>query len=265
MSEAEQLPVEEPQAAEPVVEASDPVEAQAREHGWVSQEEWEANPDNKGKVWRSAREFVERGEMIGEIRSVKAQMESLRNTMRETMDQQAKAIRKQLEDKYRKDFETAVDEGDKAKAAKAAEELANLKDQPVEDGAAKAVESFKTRNKWFNESATDPVDREMTDLAMAFDIALHRQGMGDTAERLAEVEKRIQKAFPEKFGNPNRSRAPTVETSGRVGRPSKKTLPSLDSLGPDFQNVGRKMVRQGVFKSEAEYVQSLVDAGALDV
>lgn len=264
MSEAEQLPVEESQPVEQVT--TDPVEAQAREHGWVSQEEWEANPDNKGKPWRSAREFIERGEMIGEIRSVKAQMESLRSTMRETMDAQAKAIRKQLEEKYRKDFETAVDEGDKAKAAKAAEELQNLKDeQPVDDGVSKAVDSFKSRNKWFNEAATDPVDREMTDLAMAFDIALHKQGMGDINARLAEVEKRIQKAFPEKFGNPNRSRAPTVETSGRVGRTGKNTLPSLDSLGADFQNVGRKMVRQGVFKSEAEYVQSLVDSGAIDV
>lgn len=263
MSESEQLPVEEVQETQ----VSDPVESQAREHGWVSQEEWEANPDNKGKVWRSAREFVERGEMIGEIRSVKSQMESLRNTMRETMDQQAKAIRKQLEEKYRKDFESAVDDGDKVKAAKAADELAKLNDEPapVDDGVAKAVESFKSRNKWFNESSTDPVDREMTDMAMAYDFALHKQGMGDTAARLAEVERRVQKAFPEKFGNPNRSRASTVETPGRVGRPGKKTLPSLDSLGADFQNVGKKMVRQGVFKSEAEYVQSLVDSGAIDV
>lgn len=263
MSKAEQMQVDEPQAEEQV--NSDPVESQAREHGWVSQEEWEANPDNKGKVWRSAREFVERGEMIGEIRSAKAQMESLRSTMRETMDAQAKAIRKQLEDKYRKDFETAVDEGDKAKAAKAAEELQNLKDEPVDDGVSKAVDSFKSRNKWFNESSVDPVEREMTDMAMAYDFALHKQGMTDTTARFSEVEKRIQKAFPERFANPNRNRAPTVESSGRVGRPAKKTLPSLDALGPDFQNVGRKMVRQGVFKSEAEYVQSLIDSGAIDV
>lgn len=265
MSEAENI--EEHVEAEPAT--SDPVEAQARGNGWVSQEEWESNPDNKGKTWRSAREFVERGEMIGEIRSVKAQMESLRSTMRETMDQQAKAIRKQMEEKYRKELATAVDDGDKVAAEKAADELAKLKDEPTVDPQVelmnKAVDAFRSRNKWFNDASDDPVDREMTDMAMAYDIALHRKGMGDTEKRLEEVEKRIRKAFPEKFGNPARSRPQAAEASGQLRRVGKRAIPSLDSLGADFVNVGKKMVRSGVFKSEAEYVQSLIDTGAIDV
>lgn len=262
MSEAENI--EEHVESEP---AADPVEAQARSNGWVSQEEWESNPDNKGKTWRSAREFVERGEMIGEIRSVKAQMESLRSTMRETMDQQAKAIRKQMEEKYRKELATAVDDGDKVAAEKAADELAKLKEEPAVEVPREdpAVSAFKSRNKWFSESASDPVDREMSDMAMAFDIALHKQGMGDTEKRLEEVEKRIRKAFPERFGNPARNRPQAAEASGQLRRTGKRTIPSLDSLGADFVNVGKKMVRSGVFKSEAEYVQSLIDTGAIDV
>lgn len=259
MSEAESTEVVE--TSEP---AGDPIEEQARSRGWVSEEEWKESPDNKGKPWRSAREFVERGEMIGEIRSMRGEVEKMRSTMRETMDQQAKAIRKTLEEKYKKDFDTAVDEGDKAKAAKAADELAKLS-EPEAPKPDTAVEAFKARNKWFSETATDPTDKEMSDMAVAIDIALHRGGNENTASRLEEVEKRIQKMFPEKFGNPARSRPQAVETGGQIRRAGKKSVPSLDSLGADFVNVGRKLVKSGVFKSESDYVQSLMDTGAIDV
>lgn len=244
----------------------DPVEAQARGHGWMPEEEFRANPENEGKVWRPAREFVERGEMIGEIRSVKAEMERMRSTMRETMDQQAKAIRKQLEEKYQKQLDTAVDEGDKAAAAKAADELVKLRHEPEPEPAEDpSVAAFRARNRWFSENASDPTDREMSEMAMAIDIQLHRAGQGNTDARLAEVEKRIKKMYPEKFGNPARARVQAVESGGRVQRAGKRSVPSLDSLGSDFQNVGKKLVRQGVFKSESEYVQSLIDTGAIDV
>ena len=252
MSEAEvpSTPIETP--------TSDPIEEQARSRGWVSEEEWKESPDNKGKPWRSAREFVERGEMIGEIRSMRGEVEKMRSTMRETMDQQAKAIRKTLEEKYRKDFDSAVDEGDKAKAAKAADELAKLSEPvPEEPKVDPAVESFKTRNKWFSETATDPVDKEMSEMAIALDIALHRGGNESTSSRLEIVEKRIKQMFPEKFANPARERAQTVETGGQIRRVGKKSVPALESLGPDFVNVGRKLVKSGVFKSESDYVQSV--------
>ncbi len=264
MSEAEEISTS---IETPEIQASvDPIEEKARGQGWVGEEEFKSNPDNEGKVWRPAREFVERGEMIGEIRSVKSEMERMRATMRETMDQQAKAIRKQLEEKFQRQLDTAVDEGDKAAASKAAEELAKLKDAPEpEPVVPPAVEAFKSRNKWFSENATDPLEREMSDLAVALDMQLHRAGNENTESRLAEVEKRIRKIYPEKFGNPARERLQAVESSGQVRRPGKKSVPSLDSLGSDFQNVGKKLVRQGVFKSESEYVQSLIDTGAIDV
>lgn len=243
--------------------SADPFEIQARENGWVSEEEWKEG-DNKGKTWRSAREFVERGEMIGKQRSLESKLDQLQATMRETLDQQAKAIRKQMEDKYKKEFDTAVDEGDKAAAAKAADELAKL-NVPEEPKVDPAVDSFKSRNKWFSETATDPLEKEMSEIAIALDIALHRGGNESTSSRLEIVEKRIKQMFPEKFGNPARERPQTVETGGQIRRAGKRSLPSLDSLGGDFQNVGKKLVKQGVFKSESEYVQSLVDTGAIDV
>lgn len=264
MSEAEvpSTPIE----AESAV-AGDPFESQAREKGWVSEEEWKESPDNKGKPWRSAREFVERGEMIGEIRSMRGEVEKMRSTMRETMDQQAKAIRKTLEEKYKKDFDTAVDEGDKVKAEKAVNELHKLNNEPDSEvlKVDPAVDAFKSRNKWFSENATDPVDKEMSEMAIALDIALHRGGNESTSSRLEIVEKRIKQMFPEKFGNSARDRPQTVETGGQIRRAGKKSVPSLDSLGPDFVNVGKKLVKSGVFKSESDYVQSLMDTGAIDV
>ena len=255
MSEVEA--VETPQEALPEVTA-DPAEEVARSKGWISEEEWKANPDNEGKEWRSAREFNLYGELVGEIRSMRA-------TMRETMDAQAKAIRKELESKYKREFDAAVDEGDKVKAAQARDELEKLKEpaQPPVDNVA--VEEFLSRNKWFNREATDEIEQEMTAVALGLDNELHSKGQLSTKAILERVERRIKELYPSKFANPARSRPQAVETGGRISRPGKRSLPSLDSLGPEFQNVGRKQVRQGVFKSESEYVQSLVDTGVLDV
>jgi len=262
MSEAIETVIETVDVVENVVEptSSDPFETQARSQGWVPEDEYKV----EGKPWRTAREFVERGEMIGEIRSMRSEMEGMRSSMRETLDQQAKAIRKGMEDKYRKDLETAVDEGDKVAAAKAADELAkiNTPEIPQEDPS---VAAFKTRNKWFSEEAADPVDKEMTEIAIALDMALDKGGNKNTQNRLKLVEERLQRIFPEKFTNPARGRVQAVEPGGQIRRAGKRSVPALDSLGPDFVNVGKKMVRQGVFKTESDYVQSLIDAGAIDV
>src|SRR5574343_1234698 len=44
-----------------------PAEELAMSRGWLPKEEWEANPDNAGKKWRDAEEFLERGELFDRI------------------------------------------------------------------------------------------------------------------------------------------------------------------------------------------------------
>ena len=59
----------------------DNVEVQARDNGWVPEENFKANPQNEGKKWRTAEEFMDRKSLFDMIDDQHKELRRLRDGM----------------------------------------------------------------------------------------------------------------------------------------------------------------------------------------
>ena len=70
----------------PIEHEYSPIEKQAMGRGWKPKDQWEGDPDE----WRSAKEHVERGEMIGKIIAQGRELEDLKRAVNFMTDNQRK-------------------------------------------------------------------------------------------------------------------------------------------------------------------------------
>ena len=113
-----------------------PIEAQAREQGWTPREEFDANPDNAGKKWRDAEEFVDRGELFSKIDELSRKYKSTQKTLDQLNDHHKKV----KDAEYQRALNTlkaqkkeALEEGD-------ADALIEIDDRIADVKAAQKVE-----------------------------------------------------------------------------------------------------------------------------
>lgn len=57
------------------------METEARENGWVPEEDFKANPNNEGKKWRTAEEFMDRKSLFDKIDDQHRELRKLRDGM----------------------------------------------------------------------------------------------------------------------------------------------------------------------------------------
>lgn len=251
-----EMPADEPQDEihEP---QEDPEEVQARKRGWVDEDTWNSNPDNEGKPHFTAREFNERGNFIDQITSLRDELESVRQGQRELIEQDRAAAKAEFDRRLNERMAQAVAAGDGAAAQKVMEEAR----QPQEQGPDPEVQRWISGLPWYG------VDQRATQYAQFLDQQLAGQ-FGDTismAEHLRRVEEGVKDMFPNLGENPNRQRAASTEAGGRRREPVRQTrVPKLSDLPDEFQKAGRMFVRQGLFKTNEEYVKSLIDDGVID-
>jgi len=253
------------------------VEAEAREMGWVPQDEWKGPADK----WRPADEFVERGKTILPI--VRSQLQKEReerakdrkefeDRMARYERMSAKALdrqREKLEAEFKERRMRAVELGDvegfKSVEKEEAEALAELDeaakgDEPKKDDKAegrfsqaetKALESWMSENTWFK---TDPKLTAVMDAEFA-DV-MREMPAATLAEKLAEARSRVAEAYPSKFGKTAATRrAPVVESGARVpggGQPGKLAA----KLPAEARAAGQKFVEQKLFANLEEYAKS---------
>lgn len=91
------------------------IEVRARAQGWVPKEEWTGDPSQ----WRDASVYLDRGELLGKIKSQSSELREL------------KAMISYVSEQNKKLYEAGY--------AKAIAELESLRDKAVEDGDHKAV------------------------------------------------------------------------------------------------------------------------------
>lgn len=238
---------------EQVVEA-DPVESKAREQGWTSKEEFEANPDNAGKKWRDAEEFVDRGELFAKIDELSRKY---KNTQK-TLDQLDAHHKKVKESEYQRALATlkaqkkeALEEGD-------ADALIEIDDRIADVKAAQKVERTTQADlpeeleQWIGKNPWYETDKEMADDADAIGIGYKAKHPDlSPADVLVHVEKQIKKLYPEKFTNPNRPKTGVESPSSRGTSRSASY-----SLSPDEERVAKNFERNGIMTRD-EYIKQL--------
>lgn len=250
--------------AEPISEQPkeqpDRYEELAAKQGWEPQEAFEANPANEGKIWRPAREFVDRGELIDQIGDLKRQVSTIQTQTREQLAQERQMALKEAARIAEEKLTQAVDAGDKAGAMQAAKDLQDLK--PSEPAVDPSVTSWNAQNDWFG---THP---GATDYARYMDAKLYKAhgGTVDTATHLQNLQVEVFKRFPELDNtvNPNRDRSSAVQTS-TTRKTTAPKQPRLADLPEAFQESCKRFVKMGVFKNADEYIKDAIEQGVINV
>jgi len=235
----------------------DPFEAKAREMGWRPKEDFVGDEAD----FIDAKEYVRRKPLFDKIEYQSKQLKDLRRSVDE-FKQHFNKVReteyKRALDALKAERSTAVREGDgekfeaidtqikavEAEVQEIRESHATAPQQTGED--AQEFQTWKRANGWYQK------DSEMTEFADALGVSLHRKGLSPN-EVLQQVEARVKKAFPEKFTNPNKTKAPDVESS--KGGKNTASIGDIELTATE-RKIMLDFERQGIM-SRKEYIDSL--------
>jgi hypothetical protein len=209
------------------------VEGQEREYteqeqsamllGWVPEEKYEGD---KGQ-FRTAREFLERGEMIGKIRNLSKQNQQITQAIQHMSSQNAKLYDngyKQAITDLKTERRAALAEGDLVKADEIAEKIDEVKEKqasnkvqaPAIQQADPEHESWVAENAWYD---SNPVLRNFAD-SLAVEYVRVNQGQVNAKDVRDYVSKTVKQEFAHRFPKPVVG-APSPDGAGRTTQSNK--------------------------------------------
>lgn len=252
------------------------VEEIAREKGWKPEAEYEGDSE----TWVDADEFVKREPLYKALHKVNRENKKLKEmlvevkTMFKNVQETSKA---QAMQDLKQQFEQASAEGNIKQAVQVHDKMKELDAVPAPKNQGNEIEAaftqWKQENAWFD---SDPTLRRFAngyanevilDKCKDLGVKVDELTLDDVNEIYAEVAKQVKNEFPDKFVNPNRKRAATVNESskrtsntGDNGTGKKKY--SLKDLPDDTTRVvARNLLRSKVFETEAEYMEQYIAGG----
>lgn len=230
------------------------IEVRAVDMGWRPKEEFNGSEDD----FIDAKEFVRRKPLFDKIelqnKQIKAVTKALEefkghySKVQETEFKRAlaslKSERKQaLLDNDADKFDN-VDEQIKS-VEKQVEQIQHVANQPVvAENTHPAFENWKSRNGWYD---SIPYMRKFADDA---GLKLHAEGL-EPSVVLKKVEEAVHKEFPNKFVNPNKANAPSVNSSS--GRSNNADVFNLNETE---RTIMQTLVKSGVM-TEQQYIADL--------
>jgi hypothetical protein len=226
------------------------LEAKARRLGWVPKAEFKGDESR----WRDAEEFMRRGETIlpivqennrvlqDKLTVQDRQMAEMRQVLIEMRDQQRSdhaRLRAQVRAQLEEEMRASVNTADPVRFEAAAARLKEIEAAPEPRPASPAppppqqvidpyVQQWSNENQWMRDPALNLV-------AQGIHVQLQNEkpGLG-IQDNLAEVKRRVQDMFPEKFGlNPRRFDAASVSSASAPMNPSRKRERGYDDLPPE--------------------------------
>ena len=206
--------------------------AKAEKMGWTPKDQFKGDPAK----WRPADEFVERGEnMLPIVRAQVKRQEREIAELKQTVQQfaefasksEARAMEKALAT-LRQERADAIAKGDGVAFDKVDAQIEDLRKKAeskpapqAKDGEDPVFNEWLGRNKWAE-------DTKMQRIAHGIAEALVADG--ETArgtELLDMVAKEVKQRYPEKFENPRRKDAPTVEGGAAPRRSGGKSFADM--------------------------------------
>lgn len=249
------------------------VESEARRQGWRPQEEFHGKGD-----WVDADTFVRRG------LEIKAYTKKENDRLRAELDaekaarlEQGKTIEEIRE--YHKGLEkraiegaiaqlktqrrAAVVNGDMELVAQLDEDIQELKDapsavpevkQPVAPAAPVVPPQLKQWNEenahWYN---NDPENEDLVAYANGLAAKLGARKDLSIEDRLAEMDERVRKTFPDRFGGRKQASVTSGAGAGNGRSGSRQSAKSASSLPAEARQAGERFVKSGLYKTLDEY------------
>jgi len=254
-------------------EAPKPSEAEvsASSYGWKSKDKWiEAGGDPED--WRPAKAFLERGEMIGKIRSLSKEAQETKFALQKIAEQNKKIYEngyKQALNDLKAERRTALEQGDLVKADEledkidaAKAEITKLSSQPAVPQAQQvdpAHVEWVQANPWYN----DPVMQNFADgLAREFVRVNGGQVQPDDVRKY--VSATVRKEFKHRFepeqvkGAPNPDSSST-RTGGNKSGGLSSNLSKIEADMPDeHRQIMKTMLKMDPKFTKEEYLKMYV-------
>lgn len=202
-------------------------EQQAMSFGWKSKDDWvEGGGDPED--WRPARDFLERGEMIGKIRSLTKETQETQRALRATMEQNSKIYQTgytQAISDLKEQRREALAEGDLLKADDLNEkivqtqaELEKVKRPPVtQQRVDPEHEAWVEQNTWYK----DPIMQKFAD-SLAMEYVRVNAGQVEPNDVRHYVAQTIRKEFAHRFEAGKVRGAPNPDGNGSQASSSSK-------------------------------------------
>jgi hypothetical protein len=242
------------------------IEDQAREMGWKPLEEYEGEPSK----WVSPEIFVARAPLFEKIEGTTKDNKQLRREV-DTLRMSINELKAHTERVRQTEYTRALNELKAAKRQALAEEnplrAEDIQEQIEEiKEAQKKVEptqpppsneppaafvSWVAENEWYK------LDPELREFADAFGIVEHNKGKS-AEDVLKSITATVRKRFPEKFRNPMKDKAPSVETSSPA--PATKKTGGYKITAQD-RAIAERFAATGVMTVEQYYkdLQAMYD------
>jgi protein-arginine kinase activator protein McsA len=242
------------------VEELNPVEEQARALGWKPKEEFEADPNNAGKKWRTAEDFMDRKSLFDRLDSYNKEVRDLKRGIAALSEHNKKIERLAYEKalrELREERAKAIEEQDLERVEAIRDRMEELKEQhKIAQSTPPAPQSAEQdprfiqwveNNKWYK------TDEDMRVFAEGYAIHLWNTGVRDPETALPMIEKKVKEIFPTKFRNPNKDRASSLEGGQR-----KESKKSEDfKLTEAEERILTNMLRAGAPITREEYIKQL--------
>jgi hypothetical protein len=229
-------------------------EAEAMKKGWKPKDQFE------GEGWRSAREFLERGELLDTIHSLKREVNDYKKSMEnvETLiKRREESARKQAMEELTKARREAIQSGDVETVERLDEDIYKARKEietPVSTLPSDVAEWIENQKSWFNPDTAE--NKRMMKFATAIEEDIRSANPNiSNREALQEVEAEIKKRFPHRFESAARKK-PDVEMGTTAAGQRKKPKYNPADVTDGLKKIARDFVRKGVFKSEEEYYES---------
>lgn len=233
------------------------MEVSALSMGWKPQDQLP-----EGVEFIDAGEYVRRKPLFDKIDSYSKKVKHVEQSLKDLTEHHSKVRQTEYNKAYtdlKGAYKNAMLEGDTEVALNIHERMEDLnitrnnevQAEPVvqtQQGPSPEYTEWVTTNDWYEK------DTEMHDFAdTTARVFLEKNGSQNERAIFKHVDQQIKRAFPEKFGNPNRDRPGAAGKSNARGKGGSR---SKVSLNPEQEAIARRWERSGVMTRD-QYVEEL--------
>lgn len=262
--------VETPEVETPEVIQTEPepteIELEAMQEGWTPKDKWTGDP----KQWRDAAAWIDRGQLIRTISSLRGEVRKLEPQVAHAF-KQGQAI---ADANYREKLaelkairRRSLEEGDFATADQLEDKIDELKENknvaaPISKVADVPPEyhTFTARNPMY---LTDSLYQHTANAVGA--QFLKENSNATPADLYWHVENTMKKGFPHFYGGKvvdNKNKPLPATESGGGGKGAETTSAEFSSIKKSMSDMDlsimKTYIKQGVFKNEGEYLTEYV-------
>lgn len=223
------------------------LEKRAMSRGWKPKDQWEGDPED----WRSAREHVERGEMIGKIMSQDRELGDLKKAVQFMTEQHRKEFVKGYQkavEELKAQRDAALEDGNLRVVQQLNDKIGEVKEQfqevrrsaevrpPQEPVVSDDFRRWNADNNWYGQ------DKVLTRYADSVGVAFKEENRNSTElEMLAHVAEVVKRDMKHKF---QPDHAPNPDGGGRtVSRQRAQDSQSASAIERNMTDEQRSIMK----------------------